>query len=85
MKRYYKIETSNWVDDKKFSTLREAKFEIWLNYSEREKKMYFGENKGAVIYCWKDDEIVSETNFVCNDNGKIKFNKTIKVKQWWNL
>lgn len=75
---YYRIETSDWMDDFLFDTLREAKHHIYSAYTKREAARKFSQAHRAMITHTVGEEIVSTTAFYADEDGNINYGRTTK-------
>lgn len=71
MKRYYQIDGDNNI----FSTLKDAKFHVYVAYTENERIKYL---QGCNIVKVVKEEIMTITPIHIHEDGSYSFGKTYK-------
>lgn len=69
---YYQIDGVNEL----FATLKDAKFHIYVAYTDKERAKYLPES--SAIYKVVNGDVKTFTPLFVDDNGKYKFGKTVK-------
>lgn len=68
---YYQIDGVNGL----FATLKDAKFHIYVAYTDKERAKYLPSSKITKVV---NRQAVTYTPVIVDDNGKYKFGKTVK-------
>lgn len=69
--RYYQIDGVNEL----FATLKDAKYYIYVAFTDKERAKYLPSSKITKIV---NEQAVTYTPVIVDDNGKYKFGRTIK-------
>lgn len=68
---YYQIDGVNEI----FTTLKDAKFHIYVAYTDKERAKYLPSSNITKVV---NQQAVTYTPVIVEDNGKYKFGRTIK-------